>query len=249
MNTVQTFSEWVRLGEAADWGELVRNRGGFQSEFTRLVSSCPQISGRALDIGCGGNLPAALAGLALRLGTLDGVDPDPAVQAHPLLQQRWHARFEAAGIADDTYDLAYAYNVLEHLADPHPFFQQVHRVLKPGGVFWALTPNARHPFAFLSRAIEVIGWKGVARRKMGCAGSGVMRVNDYPAYYRCNSPRAALRALRGLGFSRATFYFHPCLQWETYFPRCLRWAPRAYDFVIGTRIASCLQIFMMRLDK
>ena len=101
----------------------------------------------------------------------------------------------------------------------------------------------------LSRSIELIGLKGFARRKLGRSASGEMCVNDYPAYYRCNSPGAVQRAIRGLGFSRATFYFHPCLQWDTYFPRCLRWFPRGYDFVAGTRAASFMQIFIMRLDK
>jgi SAM-dependent methyltransferase len=249
MITAPTLSQSLRLGSSADWSELLRNRGGFQAEFTRLVSACPQVGGRVLDIGCGGALPPALAGLASREGTLDGVDPDPAVESHPLLARRWHSPFETSVVPGAAYDLAYAYNVVEHLAQPRPFFEGVQRVLKPGGVFWALTPNVRHPFAILSRTIERIGLKGMARRKMGRSDSGAMRVNDYPAYYRGNSPRAVLRAIRGLGFSRATFYFHPCLQWDTYFPRCLRWAPRAYDFVIGTRIASCMQIFMMRLDK
>src|SRR5262249_774007 len=148
-----------------------------------------------------------------------------------------------------TYDLAYAYNVLEHIAQPRPFFRKVHQVLKPGGVFWALTPNHWHPFALLSRLIEQLGLKGLARARMGRMKNGTMRVNDYPAYYRCNSPRAIHHAIRDLGFSRATFYFHPCLQWDTYFPALLKWAPRAYDFLVGTRLAPFMQIFILRLDK
>jgi SAM-dependent methyltransferase len=249
MNNTQALSEWVRLGGTAEWNELVVDRSGFQREFVRLVSECPQISGRVLDIGCGARLPEPLTGLARRFGALDGVDPDSEVARHPLLAQRWHGCLESSAVPESAYDLAYAYNVVEHLGDPRPFFTKVHQILKPSGVFWALTPNQWHPFAMLSRSIELIGLKGFARRKLGRSASGEMCVNDYPAYYRCNSPGAVQRAIHGLGFSRATFYFHPCLQWDTYFPRCLRWFPRGYDFVAGTRAASFMQIFIMRLDK
>ena len=249
MNTAPTLNQSVRLGRKAKWDDLDRDRGGFQTEFVRLVGACPQAGGRVLDIGCGPEVPAPLRSLARQLGSLDGVDPDPGVAVHPLLQQRWNCAFESAPIGAGTYDLAYAYNVLEHIASPQPFFRKVCEVLKPGGVFWALTPNRSHPFALLSRSIELVGLKGLARQRLGSSGDGKMRVNDYPAYYRCNNPRRVLRAIHGLGFSRATFYFHPSLQWDTYFPGALRWAPHTYDFLLGTRLAPLMQIFIVRLDK
>ena len=76
-----------------------------------------------------------------------------------------------------------------------------------------------------------------------------MAVNDYPAYYRCNSPSAIARAIRELKFQRVTYYYVPCLQWDTYFPRALRWAPRVYDFLLGTRLNRLMQIFIVRLEK
>lgn len=249
MHTAEIFSEWIRLGRTADWNELVRNRGGFQDEFTRLVGAAAGSGRTVLDIGCGGGFPAALSGLAPQLEVLDGVDPDPQVEKHRRLRRRWHGTFETAAIDAESYDLAYAYNVLEHIAEPRPFFEKMRQVLKPGGVFWALTPNGQHPFALLSRSIELAGLKGLARAKLGSCADGSTRVNDYPAYYRCNSPRAVLRAIHGLGFRRVTFYFHPCLQWDTYFPGCLRWVPRSYDFLVGTRLASCMQIFIVCLEK
>lgn len=238
----------VRLG-ATEWSELFADRCRFERAFAELLSGAPQLKGRVLDIGCGGGLPDALGRLRGQFGTLDGVDPDPAVATHPLLQRRWHGTLESSDVPAESYDLAYSYNVLEHLAEPAPFLDKVSRVLKPGGVFYALTPNAVHPFAVLSRGIEVIGLKGYARSKLGLAETGQMRVNDYPAYYRCNSPRAVRKAMRGSGFSRASFYFHPCVQWDNYFPAWLRWAPHAYDFALGSRITPLMQVFMFRLEK
>jgi len=249
MNLSESLDPWIRLGATLDWKGLFADRCQFERAFVNLLLDSPQFQGRVLDIGCGSGLPDPLKPLAGRYGVLDGVDPNPAIVEHPLLHQRWHSSLESSGVSDNAYDLAYSYNVLEHIADPQPFLAKVHRLLKPNGVFWGLTPNAVHPFAVLSRFIEIVGLKGYARRKLGLAENGQMRVNDYPAYYRCNSPAAVRRAVQGIGFRRATFYFHPCVQWDNYFPSRLRWVPQAYDFVFGTRFTPLMQVFMFRLEK
>jgi SAM-dependent methyltransferase len=245
----QTFERWIRLGAALDWNGLFADRCQFERAFVKLLLDAPQLQGRVLDIGCGCNLPPQLRPLIGHYSSLDGIDPDPAIDGHPLLQRRWNKALEFSEAPDNAYDLAYSYNVVEHIANPRPFFERVNRLLRPGGIFWALTPNAVHPFAVLSRFIELIGLKSYARRKLGVAENGEMRVNDYPAYYRCNSPAAVQRAIRGLGFRKATYYFHPCVQWDNYFPSWLRWAPRAYDFALGSRCTPLMQVFMFRLEK
>lgn len=239
----------TRLGAEIDWPGLLADRSSFQRAFAELLIASPQLAGRVLDIGCARDLPKPLRRIAGRFGSLDGVDPDPSILNHPLLERRWHGFFEQAGIPEAEYDLAYAYNVLEHIANPQPFFAKVASVLRPGGVFWGLTPNARHPFAMLSRSIEVSGLKGFVRRQIGVDESGAMRVNDYPAYYRCNAPAAIRRAIRGVGFRKVSFYYHPCVQWDTYFPRLLKWAPRCYDFCLGSRWAPGMQILIVKLEK
>lgn len=239
----------VCLGGAQSWNQLCIDRSGFQRRFTDLLLATPGLKGRVLDIGCGGDLPRALSVLRGHFGSLDGCDPDSIVLKHPLLHQRWHGCFETSAVPADSYDMAYAYNVLEHVAIPEPFFEKVCACLKSNGVFWGLTPNANHPFAVLSRLIEVMGLKGLARETIGPDEAGVMTVNDYPAYYRCNSRGSVIHATRGLGFRRACFYYCPCLQWDTYFPRFLRGVPKTYDFLIGTRSSFLMQIFMIRLEK
>jgi SAM-dependent methyltransferase len=44
-------------------------------------------------------------------------------------------------LADNSFDLVVAVEVLEHVAADHRFVQQVARVLKPGGAFLMTTPN------------------------------------------------------------------------------------------------------------
>lgn len=234
---------------AESWQQLCADRSGFQRRFVELVLGSPQIKGRVLDIGCRGGLPRCLSGLREHFGSLDGVDPDASIASNPLLTCRWQSTLEGSGAPSAAYDLAFAYNVLEHVATPRRFFEEVNRVLKPGGIFWGLTPNGYHPFTVLSRSIEILGLKGFARAKVGANERGIMKVNEYPAYYRCNTPRAVMRATRGLPFRSAHFYFYPCLQWDTYFPRILRGLPRLYDWVAGVRVKSLMQILMVRLER
>lgn len=230
------------------FSDLMRDRSGFQHAFNRRLATEPGVRGRVLDIGCSGAIPPFLPALGTLPRQLDGVDPDSVVLNHPRLAVRWHGRFEDAPIPPETYDLAYAYNVVEHIAEPVPFLARVHMVLKPGGVFWALTPSAAHPFAWLARSIERMGLKRAAREKLRHPELG-HTVNPYPSYYRLNRPGQVLRAAYEIPFRSVEFHWLPCLQWDTYFPRALRWLPRFYDFCLGIRWRRAMQIFAFRLEK
>jgi SAM-dependent methyltransferase len=234
---------WTRISEGR------KDVNGYQKEFVRKLLASPELSGRVLDIGCGGNLPPALTPIQGKWSRLDGVDPDPSVWKHPCLAGKWQCLFETCDIPSAQYDLAYAYNVIEHIRNPRPFFEKVSLVLKPGGVFWALTPNAGHLFAKASRAVETVGLKPLARRWLGACDDGTMRVNDYPAYYRCNAPKSVMSAIRGLPFDEAAFFYYPVLGWEFYFPPFLRWMGIAYDLFLGSRIPSRYLILIIKLKR
>jgi SAM-dependent methyltransferase len=229
-------------------GSAARDRSSFQRAFCERVLREPGFAGAVLDVGCGEALPAALEPLSRGFGRLDGVDPSPGISSHPLLAQHWTCRVEDAPIPRAAYDLAYAYNVVEHVADPEPFLRKVHASLKPGGVFWALTPHGRHPFAYFSRALEVVGAKRAAGRYL--AGlHGRQTVNEYSAFYRLNTVARVQKLARTTGFSTCTFDLWPCIQWDMYFPRLLRCLPHAYDAMLGTRFRPFMQILMFRLQK
>ncbi len=46
-----------------------------------------------------------------------------------------------AGIADNSFDFALTFQVIEHIKDHRQFVKEIHRVLKPGGKILATTPN------------------------------------------------------------------------------------------------------------
>ena len=46
--------------------------------------------------------------------------------------------------ADETFDCILASHVIEHLIDPISTLQEIHRILRPGGIFIAMVPCVSH---------------------------------------------------------------------------------------------------------
>ncbi len=112
-------------------------------EDTACHLPAPPAGARLLDVGCG-------SGVQMRrmreLGwEVTGVDVDPAAVATAReagLDVRL-GELADQGFADGTFDAIYSSHVLEHVHDIEPLLRECHRVLKPGGVLVAVTPNAR----------------------------------------------------------------------------------------------------------
>ena len=49
--------------------------------------------------------------------------------------------------ADNSVDEVAMFHFLEHFPDPQPAILEVHRILKPGGVFWVKVPHAHNSIA------------------------------------------------------------------------------------------------------
>lgn len=242
--------ESAREYDAARRAACVADRAGFQAAFRELLFADVAATSeqRILDVGCGADLPRALRGLEERAPTWDGLDPSEEVLAHPHLAQRYQGCLEEVDLPADYYELAFAYNVLEHVAHPASFTRKLHETLRPGGVFWALTPHANHPFCMLSRGIELAGFKKAAADASE-KREGRRFVNDYPAYYRLNRGSAARKHFAAAGFSSLAIHLFPCRQWDQYFPGPLRLFPRAYDALLGDRLRAAMLILAIRAVK
>ena len=115
----------------------------------------------ALDIGCGGGILAeefAAAGFSVT-----GIDPSE----NSLHTAREHAKLSKLSIdyqkgtgenlkfADNSFDVVYCCDVLEHVRDLPKCIAEISRVLKPGGVFFYDTFN-RNP---LTKLIVIKIWQ------------------------------------------------------------------------------------------
>lgn len=113
--------------------------------FDRFV---PDWSGlQVLDVGCGGGYTCEF--LAQRGAKVWGVDQSAAcieaAQAHAaqgfLSIDYHHGMGEQLPYGDRTFDVVICVDVLEHVANPARTLAEIHRVLKPGGLFCFDTLN------------------------------------------------------------------------------------------------------------
>lgn len=145
-----------------------------------------------LDIGAGAGIVPQMAfkGLAARVC---GVDPDPRVVDNPYLDEGMEGVGESLPYPDNTFDLVFADNVLEHLDNPTEVFSEIARVLKPGGVFLGKTPNKWHYMPLVARLTPHGFHQWVNRRR------GRAEVDTFPTRYRTNTPEDVSRHAQAAG--------------------------------------------------
>jgi SAM-dependent methyltransferase len=106
-----------------------------------LASLRPEMS--LLDVGCGpGTITVDLA-KRVAPGTVVGLDREPAVieEARRLLPENGAANVEfrtgdvySLELAEGSFDVVHAHQMLQHLTDPVRALVQMRRVLRPGGI-------------------------------------------------------------------------------------------------------------------
>jgi len=135
-----------------------------------------------LDYGCGrGHVEHMnFRGIAKWVA---GIDPEPAVFDNPFLDDAKILELPQGNIPypDATFDVVFADNVMEHVGDPIVTFREISRVLRPGGVFLAKTPNKWHYMPMIARCTPTWFHKAVNRRR------GREVHDTFPTRYRCNS--------------------------------------------------------------
>jgi SAM-dependent methyltransferase len=131
---------------------------------------------RWLDAGCGWRLL--------------GKDLDPLEND----SRRICASLESLPFSDASFDLVTCNMVVEHLSGPFPTFQELSRVLAPGGTLLVHTPNTRN---YLILA-NILAKKLLPRSVILKLTRDNRQADDiYPTYYRANNASA----LRNLGES------------------------------------------------
>jgi SAM-dependent methyltransferase len=168
-------------------------RPGWQSsgeQLEALVRSHLSPESHVLDLGCGRGGVVELFWREVRLAA--GLDPDvPSLAEHrapgmPVIR----GRGEHLPFAEGSFDLIVCLWVLEHLEEPEAVFDEVRRVLAPGGHFLFLTPNLRNPLLLMNRLAKALPQ---LQRRIVPRLYGRQEVDTFPVRYRANT-EAALRA-------------------------------------------------------
>ncbi|WP_157208627.1 class I SAM-dependent methyltransferase [Mariniflexile maritimum] len=148
----------------------------FRNEILNVIKP----SSIVLDIGAGRGriLEMDFKGLCTKIY---GVDPDEGVLQNPLIHEGYLGLADSMPYFEDNYfDLVFCDNVLEHVENPVPFYNEVYRVLKTGGVFLSKTPNKYHYMPIIARSTPTSFHKFYNK----------LRGRDYhdtfPTFYRAN---------------------------------------------------------------
>jgi len=105
----------------------------------------PATNARALEIGCGRGIGARLILDVFHAATVDAFDLDPRMikRAAKRLKNRgnrvrlWVGDAAQIDAPDDSYDAVFDFGIIHHIPDWRNCLAEVHRVLKPGGRFYA----------------------------------------------------------------------------------------------------------------
>lgn len=161
--------------------------------FRRDIEGCLKEGDTVLDLGAGRGSKKEMD--FRRPGvTVVGVDPDPVVLDNPQVDEARALEPPEYRIPypENHFDLIFSNSVVEHLQDSRAFFQEVERVLKPGGTFLAKTPNRKHYVALVASLTP--HWFHEFYNKL----RGREAKDTFPTTYACNSRAEVLRDIASL---------------------------------------------------
>jgi ubiquinone/menaquinone biosynthesis C-methylase UbiE len=148
-----------------------------------------------LEVGAGPANPTT--SFLSELGPVIGLDVSDEVLGNPNLTEAWVYRGGTMPFPDQSFGLCVSNYALEHVANPRAHFQQISRVLKPGGAYCFRTPNRWHYVTMASSLLPHSIHLRLANK--------LRRLDDnshdpWPTVYRANT-RGSLRKLaRDTGF-------------------------------------------------
>jgi SAM-dependent methyltransferase len=196
---------------------------GFDNDLCRQkILAAIDKGSSVLDLGAGVGVRAYtnFHGCAARVCGVDAID---GVMDNPFLDEAKIAGAENIPYPDASFDVVFAWNVLEHLSTPGPVFAEAMRVLRPGGLFIVKTPNRWHYIALIARCTPQWFHEHMISRVMGWRGHS----DVFPTVYRANSVRVMTRLATDAGLSvREILALEPR-------PEYLRFSPLTFPFGIA----------------
>jgi ubiquinone/menaquinone biosynthesis C-methylase UbiE len=214
-NRLPRRSRWVRrlLGAGA-YPFLSRwidpNRQYSQIVYAELLSKLVQGGAAWLDAGCGHQVfkissTHQEAQIVARSKIAVGCDLDyHGLQAHRSFKLRASCDLRRLPFASEAFDIVTLNYVAEHLEEPEATFEELTRVLRPGGTLVVVTPHAPGYFVRLSRLGRILLPESLMRRFI------LLREfrspeDIFPTFYRANTRDDLLRQMKEAGLTEECF--------------------------------------------
>jgi SAM-dependent methyltransferase len=173
-------------------------------EWENFVRSHTPERGRVLEIG-GGPEDWTTRVLRERAGEIVGLDIDDVIRTNRYLDQAVVYDGNRMPPLNGRFDLAISRWVVEHIENPALHFEEVHRVLSPGGVYIFRTVNLFHYMASVSRITPHRLQIPLARWLRHVPSDGH---DPYPTVYRANTRHRIRSLAEAAGFRPVMIRMH-----------------------------------------
>jgi SAM-dependent methyltransferase len=157
--------------------------------FHRICQSHFTSAGRILEIGAGA--ANATSEFLAKMGIVIGLDVSAEVRNNSDLTEAYVYDGLRMPFPDESFELCVSNYVLEHVVNATYHFQEIFRILKPGGFYCFRTPNRWHYVTIASSLMPHSVHLRLAN-KLRALENGAH--DPWPTVYRANT-RASLRRL------------------------------------------------------
>ena len=161
---------------------------GAQSFYENVLINNIKVGSRWLDLGCGRKLLPSWSHLiegmlVSRCKYVVGLDYDlKALKDNRSISHKVRGDILNLPFNNSSFHVVTANMVLEHLIHPKTQFEEIHRILRPGGLFIFHTPNLLSCSSLISKALPEFIKKMIIRILEGRSS-----IDIFPTYYRSNT--------------------------------------------------------------
>ena len=190
---------------------------GIDTAFAESIVS----KSRVLDAACGKGLGSIELSRHRDRIVLVGIDVNAEdVGANPILHLKTAGDVHAMPFASHSFRLVASIAAVEHLMAPKKFFQEVFRILAPGGTFVIMTSN----LASLPILISKLSPLGLHQWIYRHLYSNQSPTENFPTFYRANTGRMLTHMLGECRFRNINITYYSFPQY---------WATLKITFPIG----------------
>ncbi len=203
----------LRLNKATNrfYYRLTRRPHHFEL-YKQLISEAVARGTGVVHLGAGKMWLGEICAAPLDGVTVYAVEPDEETLALNPTPNKICAPGEAIPLPDESVDAVVCEYVVEHLVQPAEVLRELHRILRPGGRFVFVTPNAWSYSAIATRITSQRFHEIFLARLMRIGGSG--NEKPFPTAFRMNTRADIERLARSEGFSVRAL--HSCVDHPTY---------------------------------
>ena len=204
----------------------------FKSAFLDWITQYCTSDACVLDIGAGKDRNQIDASIQPRVLRVVGIDLSEDILFNQSVHERHQISLEDFSQGThEKFDILFCTMVLEHVTHPDAFFSACRHLLKPGGMFFAVTPNMWHYFGLATKITSTLKMNEWLLDRL--IGKQAKEAYHFPTFYRVNSLSAIRNMLIRTGFNDVEFRcFDNWIEYRYVLPRQLHWFPKLYSRLV-----------------